>query len=611
MLCDSRLARAPGLRAVRILVLLAAALLAYLLFLQFIFPGYIAPPAAYHPDMYSSVEFVANGWNFPFFLRWPRPVYFETLLFAGHFGFEGSLVFLTAIVLADLALALALLERFVLRRPIPWWLALATFLLAMAGPGFYAQPAFDVGYHLALFFGLLGIYAWESLRQRYTVVALLLTGVCFALSTLANEGFIPALMLYGIVAAVRERRRYAVAAVLLALPAVAIAISFADGQFTHSPFVALHAAKDYPYRIDFSWHSLLYCARYYLSSLANPAFFALLIACGVGLWYNRRLLIGLALAVCALALYLPYVILPNHLSEMYQWPPMPLLMLLVPLAWTPSPVLSRSRFAANAAIALVLVGAIAFQTTQYRDAKNAYRAVLELNRQMIAALRSHARPIARAHAILIRGLTLAAQPSAQSAQFVSRELGFSGEWTVETEPGNADYRNYDLVVDFDAAGHIVHTYRPSRFAHLPPATPPLFYPPGIIAPADPAAAVREGLYPGQTQAQCCFLSAAASLSLDKAATATSATFEFYVPDVPPFADAPEIVIIAFNGVRAGAPVALAPGLHDVHLALPSRFAGARAVTAALRMSVSYVPREIGLNGDARRLSIMLLRVRYR
>ncbi|MHB8147815.1 MAG: hypothetical protein ACYDGM_11240 [Vulcanimicrobiaceae bacterium] len=465
----------PTKQVVRILLLFGTALLAYLLFLRFVFPGYIAPPAAYHSDMYWSADFVANGWNFATFLTWPRPVFFETLLLAGHFGFEGSLLFLTAIVLLDFALALALFERFVLQQPIAWWMVLGTLLFAMVGPGFYAQPAFDVGYHLAILFGLLGMYVWESLARRNTIVALALTGIFFALSTLANEGFIPVLFLYAVVAAVRERRSYATAAAVLSLPLIAIALSFADGQLTHSPFIAMHAAKNYPYRIDLSPQSLLYCTQYYVSSLANPAFFALAIVCAVGLWLNRRLPAALVIVVAAFSLYLPYVVLPNHLESLYQWAPMPLLMLVIPLAWTASPGTARRPLMTNAAIVLVLLCAIGFQTTQYRDEKNWYRVVLEQNRNMLAALRSRAPQIARSHAILVRGLTFVTQPWTHNAQFLSRELGFSGEWTVETEPGYAPiesqtnarpiqpnrihYKDYDLVLDFDTSGKIVSAHR--------------------------------------------------------------------------------------------------------------------------------------------------------
>lgn len=462
----------------RFAILLGTALLAYVIFLQFIFPGYVAPPVPYHNDMYWALGFVVNGWSFPFFLHWPRPVFYETLLAAGHLGLEGSLAALTLIVLADLALALALLERFVLKRSIPWWLALCTMLLAMSGPGFYAQPAFDVGYHLALLFGLLGMWVWESQFELRPWAAWTGAAVCFCLSTLSNEGFAPALALYGIFTAARLYRRPVLATAALALPVLAVVVSAVDGRLTHSPFVVFGAAKTYPYRIDLSPHSLLQCTQFYLSGLANPAFACVLAVCIVGLWNNRRLLAGGAFLVGGLALYTPYLLLPNHLDYTYQWPPMPLLMLIVPLAWTQAPVASRPRSTANAALAAILVGAIAFQSTQYAAIKAVYRARLEHNRRILASVRAHATQIAAAHSILLRGLRFANDPWAQNAASVSGIVPFRGEWAVETEPGyppadeQADavpvhpgeigYRRYDLVIDFTKSGDIARVFRPRR-----------------------------------------------------------------------------------------------------------------------------------------------------
>jgi hypothetical protein len=445
--------------------------IAYFLTLQFIFPKYVALPAAFHSDMYSAAKFVADGSNFMTFLSWPRPLYFETLLLAGHLGFEGSLIFLTAILIVDLALAVTLLERFVLRHSIPWWIALGALLLAMTGPGFYAQPAFDVGYHVAFLFGLLGIYAWESRVPEHPIGALSATGLFFILSALANEGFIPALVVYGAVAAFRERHSRITAVALLALPLLAVAVSFADSRITHSPFVMLNAAKDYPYRIDLSLRSLLHCSLYYLSSLIDPAFLALLAACAAGLWLRRRLLAGAIVVVAGLSLYLPYILLPNHINELYQWAPMPVLMLLVPLAWSGPAERARSGLAANVAIAASLIFAILFQSTQYSDQKNWYRVVLDQNRSVMAGVHSIQPQIARSHAILVRGLSFITHPWAQNAEFLSRELGFSGEWTVVTEPGypaidtqpharplqggRIDLRDYDLVIVFNGAGKLV------------------------------------------------------------------------------------------------------------------------------------------------------------
>lgn len=426
--------------------------------------------------MYWAIDFVANGWTYAFFLHWPRPVFYETLLFAGHFGFEGSLIFLALIVVFDLALALFLLERYVLRARIPWWLAFATLLLAMAGPGFYAQPAYDVGYHLALLFGLLGMWAWEARTPRTKLVAFAVAGACFALSTLANEGFAPALVAYGAWAAYRLRHAPLKAGAVFCLPLVAMAISFADGQLTHSPFIAMHAAANYPYRVDLSPDSLRICTLFYVSSLMNWGFLALMLACIAGLWLNKRLAMGAFIFITAIALYAPYVLLPNHLEPLYDWPPLPLLTLLVPLAWPTQ----QPRLVPRVALAASVVFAIAFLTTQYAGPKAATRVALEQSRHVMAALRAHKAEIARAHHILVRGITFVSDPWLHNALALSPELGFNGDWAIETEPNtpaaapqrNAqpiassaiDYRNYDLVLVFNTDGSMAQAFRPKQVA---------------------------------------------------------------------------------------------------------------------------------------------------
>lgn len=139
----------------------------------------------------------------------------------------------------------------------------------------------------------------------------------------------------------------------------------------------------------------------------------------------------------------------------------------------------------------------------------------------------------------------------------------------------------------------------------------LFYPTGVIEPADPRAA-NDGIYPAQAPANCCFLAASAQIRLNKPPRARRVTFSFIVPRFAPFAAAPERVIIAFNGTPVGGPVALPVGGHDVTVALPANLVALREVSATLQMSVSYLPKEAGFNGgDLRRLSIILTGVSYR
>lgn len=135
------------------------------------------------------------------------------------------------------------------------------------------------------------------------------------------------------------------------------------------------------------------------------------------------------------------------------------------------------------------------------------------------------------------------------------------------------------------------------------------YPPGIVPPANFSAAVRAGIYPAATAAQCCFLAARSWVVLDNAPSARLVVFTFYVPTVKPLLKQKERASIAFDGVHA-ATLQLALGPQNVTVAIPANVRGTRHLIAALRMSISFVPKQIGLNDDVRKLSVVLLKVGY-
>ena len=113
-----------------------------------------------------------------------------------------------------------------------------------------------------------------------------------------------------------------------------------------------------------------------------------------------------------------------------------------------------------------------------------------------------------------------------------------------------------------------------------------------------------------TADQCCFLAGHALLTLDVTPNAQLAVFKFFVPSVKPLLAAKERVTLTLNGVPSGTPADLTPGTHDVIFTIPTSLRGKHRLTAALAMSIVWVPKKIGLNADERELSVMLLRVGY-
>lgn len=627
----------------RIVAVFATAVLAFAVSLYFFFPGYIALPVPYHPDMYLAADYAAQNLSPAGILLAPRPLFFETLFFAGHLGLEGSLLFFDAILLLDLALAVVLLERAVLRRRLPWAIVFGTLLLAMAGPGFYRQPGSEINLHLALLFALLGACVWELRSPKRQIAALVVSGALFIGSVLANEGTIPALTVYCIAAAFRSRRSPYIAAILACLPAAAVAVVLWDSRLSHSPFVVLNAQRAYPYKIDLSLASIAACARFYMQPLANAGFLILFGAIGFGLWLQRRLLLGVALGLTALSFYAPFLVLPNHLDPIYQWVSMPLLVLLVPLAWA-DPRNARSAGtrlvpAARAALVAALAFAIAFTSTQWRDQKRWTEIAMAQNRTVLDALASLKRPIRASRNILISGLGFGRWPFMHSASYMSKRFDFHGGWSVTNEPGfpaidnqsvarPIDYRairwnDYDFVLLFNRDGDLAGALDRREVAveiarrgleGLPTRAVvdmlTMHYPPGIAAPRGEADAQRRGVYLETAPAACCFLGADAAFELRKPAGDSTIVFSFLVPATAPFAHAPEIVNVLFEGVPAGS-APLSPGVHDVRFRLSPAMAKRTRITSSMHMSISYVPKQIGMNGDTRRLSIKLLRVSYR
>ena len=143
----------------------------------------------------------------------------------------------------------------------------------------------------------------------------------------------------------------------------------------------------------------------------------------------------------------------------------------------------------------------------------------------------------------------------------------------------------------------------------PSAGAATIYPAGIVPPADWTSATRAGIYSSDDPKTCCFLAGASTLTLDNPAGSQYAVFTFYAPSVAPLTKTRERVSARFNGI-AVAPADLAPGMQNITFAIPPSLRQTHGLTASLHMSVTWVPKNIGLNEDRRVLSVMLIRVGY-
>lgn len=611
--------------------------LAYAAAMYLIFPKYwIQPPAPFHSDMYWSANFAAEGVTPLTFVSWPRPVFYETLLLGGQFGLVGSLVFLQTLLLGVLALMVFACECLVLREEAPLLLVFAALLVAMLGPGFYVQPAFDVGFHISLGFLLLGIVAWEMRWPMRGVAVTLL----FAMSTLASEACVPALIIYALASAWFHRESRSDRAILM-VAMTAIMILLVDERITQTPFVNPSAASTSPYWIDLGPASILKCALFYVKPLANPALLMLTAICSIGIWYKRSLAAGAFLVITGLSLYVPYVVLPNHLDVTYRWVALPSLALLILSAWPSGN--GRQKVAIRAALIIAVIGAIVYQSGQYHDQKAWVANVESQNRAMMSDLHNDASEFRGAKRILVVGLTYPYHPFHDATAFLARELSFSGKWIVVTEPGyapisaapNAEpigynsviFRDYDKILIFAPDGHIVGCYNPSQIAVMARAAGlSLGDPRAVIAlirgsaasslsvakrqfyPLGVKAGQEAGIYPSASQRGCCFMGVMAKVQLPYTTGARAVVLSFYVPSAPVFARVPERLTIAVEGEnkRTERTVELSEGFHNVAVVAPAH-ARDGFYEVSVRAATTFVPIALNINKDKRTLSVILAR----
>jgi O-antigen ligase len=137
-----------------------------------------------------------------------------------------------------------------------------------------------------------------------------------------------------------------------------------------------------------------------------------------------------------------------------------------------------------------------------------------------------------------------------------------------------------------------------------------YYPPGIgDGLRGPAFAIERGLYPGQDEGECCWLGDSAVLALRAPADAASVIFTIFVADLQPFRNAPEALNVAIDRAPARRVCCFERGIHQFAVPLPAKRPS--IIRISIVSTIWFVPKNIGLNDDTRRLSVLLRSVDYR
>ena len=616
------------------LVVLTA--VAYIAALVFVYPHFLAPFVPFDANQYWGVDLYALKTNAFAMLAWPRPVAYLTMSLAGHFGAAGALAFYTCIVLVDVALAMALFERYFLKAPIAWWVALAGSLLVFSAPGFYFNSTYAVGYAVGMLFALFGIWAWESRATGAELRALFVAGLCFVLAALAQESLAAFLLVYGVCAGffcgpLPMQLRIGLPAIAILAGAAAVSVA----HLQHAPFI-------------------IAISPLALSSVSTGVIMlAFATLCVAVAWQSGRGGIALAVAIAAVATY--------------RWDGLPALALLFPAA-VAGPLATRSRrdtTFVTAAVAALLIAVTAFGVLNARNGRErALLALQRIDRSILAGLDSQRLAVEQSHDILVLGLDNAPVHPWAHGDWLSQGLLSTRRWSVVTTPDGprvetqqfvrpidlaaVRFEDYDLVLAFHDDGTLAGAYRradvqaavhrlglrnPSNAAIAAalrkgkplatgakphPTVPPglvvgpggLYYPAGVQPFADAASAGRAGFYPGSKPEDCCFLAQSTTIRLVKPRGARAVAFDIEVPNFAPFAHQAERITVAFDGIPVGyrdVPV----GDHTIAFDFPQPLLRERSVETTLNMSIAFVPAQLGLNTDPRTLSVILTGVSYR
>lgn len=122
---------------------------------------------------------------------------------------------------------------------------------------------------------------------------------------------------------------------------------------------------------------------------------------------------------------------------------------------------------------------------------------------------------------------------------------------------------------------------------------------------------KSGIYAAPSQDGCCFLNKTATFILRKPPQAKSVLLNVYVSNNDYLRTHGQLVSAFFNGVSAGRPVAAHLGGQVLEFAIPAKLARQNTLNTKLVMSTSYVPKDLGINGDVRTLSLILVGVTFK
>jgi hypothetical protein len=130
-------------------------------------------------------------------------------------------------------------------------------------------------------------------------------------------------------------------------------------------------------------------------------------------------------------------------------------------------------------------------------------------------------------------------------------------------------------------------------------------PAGVEAGTDAHAAVT-GIYPASSGETCCWLNREAHFYVAVTNDVSTLRLKIYVPAIGPLAKNPGTITLLENKKSGTDSKILHTGTQDVDFPIARESIAGGLISVDIKMAQSFVPSDLGLNGDVRRVSAVLL-----
>lgn len=366
---------------------------AYCLCLRFAFPGYFAPTAPFHLDLFDGQGFQAwpNFWLTA--LTLPRPAGFLAIRALDELGLAGSLVAIALVTILNVVLLVRLIGGVPLQN-----FALYTLVL-FAQPQFYFNHRHDTLQILSCCYLLLGLTAWQQylLTEQRRYLALWIASaflLCFTKETYFLAGLLFAAS--NILLSPPKHRRTAL--ILTGIFAVLMVAAFLNNTHANTPFITTKNDPHSPYYVSLAPISVAEGFWFYLTKQWTWASLALV---ALAFATTKDRLRPALFVLAGLSTLAVHAVLPNHLDLEYAW---------VGALLTFSPILFLPAKPITYAAAVPLLGLCLWLNQPGYKSQNWNVEQEQMNRRTLATFNTIHHFLQSGDSVVVTGLTSPFQP---------------------------------------------------------------------------------------------------------------------------------------------------------------------------------------------------------